>query len=447
MTSDAAILANDADAKSFQLAGGRSRSLSASSQVLLNQHLPDKRLSGFDPIDPNAEYMISPVEDSPSTGQFPGAIASSSSSTQKKPFVGLKGELPNPDFYYRPPRARRATLDTPGGKSRQSGASGDWGSSPYEDWPDRRSTGFDSGEGPSSGRDTPSPAHIRQNTGGSDTELGMSAGPNAQTDYAVREVDFYYGVRGPALSAQPTRKLKTGPADPMGPVSSASTWLQRLVGGKSKEKGKGFEVVRSARAPPNLTVPNEVPVDQEGQELQTSPPMSYPPYRDSPDGQDASAALHGGIPPAERMSRRMPLDGSWDQEANAVGGAEVESYPTTSSPPVLKPISRTPSLSIPIPGRSLSHQSPDRGLGLAVPRQPTVPRKSSRRTSSRDISNQTSPALTPNPDQTEFGFDSGRPTSVGLVHHAMAHDNVFQSGVGEGSRAEFVEDERIMSIE
>jgi len=69
--------------------------------------------------------------------------------------------------------------------------------------------------------------------------------PRTKTDYAVREVDFYYGVRGPALSSG-TRRLKTGPADPIGWVSSTTGRFKGIFGGKTKEKGKGFEVVKSA---------------------------------------------------------------------------------------------------------------------------------------------------------------------------------------------------------
>ncbi|QPH00113.1 hypothetical protein C2857_003334 [Epichloe festucae Fl1] len=77
--------------------------------------------------------------------------------------------------------------------------------------------------------------------------------PVNQTDYATREVDFYYGVRGPALNSDnPGRRLGTGPADPTGPVATATGWFRNWFGGKSKEKGKGFEVVRSSRMPPDM---------------------------------------------------------------------------------------------------------------------------------------------------------------------------------------------------
>ena len=46
-----------------------------------------------------------------------------------------------------------------------------------------------------------------------------------------------------------------------------------LFGGKKKEKGKGFEVVRSVRGRPELQ-----PFDEE----ETSPPAGHEPYHDSP---------------------------------------------------------------------------------------------------------------------------------------------------------------------
>ncbi|UKZ73226.1 hypothetical protein TrVFT333_000868 [Trichoderma virens FT-333] len=92
---------------------------------------------------------------------------------------------------------------------------------------------------------TPAPGH------GNNLSISF---PANRPDYSTREVDFYYGVRGPALNSEgPGRKLGTGPADPTGPAATAAGWFRSLIfGGKTKEKGKGFEVVRSARMPPNM---------------------------------------------------------------------------------------------------------------------------------------------------------------------------------------------------
>ena len=420
--------------------GGRSRSLSASSHALLKRHLSQNRLSGFEDFSQAGEYPQSPGAETPSSTQNP-TNTSPGSSNAKKPVLGIKTEQPLTDPYYRPPRARRATIDpyTPGARSRQSGVSGEWGSRPFDDWPESASAANDSGEGPSSGRETPSPAYFRHVRGGSDPEPEHD--PRSQTDYSTREVDYYYGVRGPALSNLPTRKRKTGPADPMGPVSNATSWFQRIVGSKNKEKGKGFEVVRSSRAPANMMAQPRGR-EEEGEELQTSPPMSYPPYRDSPDPQ-ALAGAESDVQAAERTKKRMPLDGPWDESES---DAENEYRPTSSEPPFLRPISRTPSITL--PDRTFSHRSPDLSRSPDLRGEvyePNLPRKSSRRSGSRDISF-TSPQLSP---RLPSHFETERPTSMGLVSHRMTGDSVFQSHlIGEGSKAEFVHGgERTMSFE
>ncbi|OAA64904.1 integral membrane protein [Cordyceps fumosorosea ARSEF 2679] len=84
------------------------------------------------------------------------------------------------------------------------------------------------------------------------TMAALNAVPN-RPDYSTREVDFYYGVRGPALNSDSLgRKLGTGPADPTGPIATATGWFRNFMGGKSKDKSKGFEVVRSSRMPPAM---------------------------------------------------------------------------------------------------------------------------------------------------------------------------------------------------
>jgi hypothetical protein len=82
------------------------------------------------------------------------------------------------------------------------------------------------------------------------TDSAVTVGSGrGKPDYAVREVDSYYRVRGQALSAQPQRRLGTGPADPTGPISTAKSWIKTKLGLARGEKEKGFSVVRSSRAP------------------------------------------------------------------------------------------------------------------------------------------------------------------------------------------------------
>ncbi|KAK3676660.1 hypothetical protein LTR78_003435 [Recurvomyces mirabilis] len=280
MTSHAAIL-QDADARS-NYAGGRSRSMSASSQQLLNQGgraSSMNRLSGFE----NFSNAGEPPQMTPSTdmdhAQSPFTFVPGGAGYVNKADAVSKKETEQ--NFYRPPRPRRTTLEqlgTPGAKTRKSGRSSGSGSDTYKDSPDPRS------EDPSShvrsgsyevgsfvpGRDSPAPAYIRDRA---DSNENLP-----RPDYAVREVDQYY--RGAALSDLPTRKLKTGPADPEGPAANAQTWLQKLVFGvknKQKEPTKGFEVVRSSRAPPGM---RDL---EDGMEMQTSPPMRQDePYLDSP---------------------------------------------------------------------------------------------------------------------------------------------------------------------
>lgn len=236
----------------------------------------------------------------------------------------------------------------------------------------------------------------------------------------MREVDFYYGVRGPALSNAPARKLKTGPADPVGPVSSATTWFQRLVGGKRKDKGKGFEVVRSSRVPANMT--REPLEDEEGQELQTSPPMNYLPYKDSPDPQSATGARRSYSPEGYGdMGSR--LGGTWNNMDVEESDSESDISDTRpSSPPYLRPISRTGSINFD------QEDKPVRAPSSAADKEyfPTSP-----------------------PPRHPFHVgNSGRPTSMGTVQQRMTGDSVFQSaGVGEGSIAEIVTNDRTLSME
>ncbi|EMC99770.1 hypothetical protein BAUCODRAFT_63325, partial [Baudoinia panamericana UAMH 10762] len=252
MTSNAAIL-QDTDGRSAY-AGGRSRSISTSSQQLLNQMTGGggapsvNRLSGFENFSSGGELVSSPSAD---TDNGQGGFTFLPSPNGEESLQGVKPGLverkDTEQSYYRPPRPRRLTSDlfaTPGGKTRPS----DNGDYPYKDSPDptahNRVSSYEGGGFPfTPGRDSPAPAYFRDARTDSAENL-------PRPDYSVREMDQYY--RGAALSDQPTRKLKTGPADPEGPAASAQGWFQKLVfgaKGKQKEPTKGFEVVRSTRVP------------------------------------------------------------------------------------------------------------------------------------------------------------------------------------------------------
>ncbi|KAI5306508.1 hypothetical protein KEM56_000557 [Ascosphaera pollenicola] len=145
-----------------------------------------------------------------------------------------------------------------------------------------------------------------------DDAIGFVAGRSGRPakDYAIREADFYYRVRGPALSAKPTRKLKTGPANPIETEEGGVTgWFSKLFGaGKTKEKGKGFEVVRSHRA---MDIEEGIPGDDSdkgesiGMRPQTrGPPEGHEDEDDSPSGRDDEPILANkdDIPPESPYS-------------------------------------------------------------------------------------------------------------------------------------------------
>lgn len=241
--------------------GTRSRSISASSQQLLN------RMSGFENFSQGGEVVSSPDVDVESANQQGHPMTSGGTSTS-----GVKIET---DGYYRPPRPRKTTIETLGGTGARNSGTGDF---PYLDSPTGPSGHARDASYDSNAFGSPAPAYIRNRTGSNDETARYE--PANRTDYAVREVDQYY--RGPALNEQATRKLKTGPADPTGPASTAQSWLNKLIfgvkGGKTKDQGKGFEVVRSARAPPGMSREPE-----DGVEMTTSPGMHQELYQDMPD--------------------------------------------------------------------------------------------------------------------------------------------------------------------
>lgn len=228
---------------------------------------------------------------------------------------------------------------------------------------------------------------------------GVSFSP--RTDYSTREVDFYYGVRGQRLNSDaPSRKLGTGPADPTGTMASAAGWFRTFIGGKSKEKGKGFEVVRSARMPPGMMA-HSGDSDDEG------PPPGVPVAMDvirngpidSEDEDDEQAKKR-----RKRLSRDRP--GAEEAQPGEAGGAELldnEGKPgleegeasdepsylrVTDAPPMLPDIDAGESIHMPsrLPSRNQSKASRYGGAAYTggvvysdVPSVPSLPRKSSKR--------------------------------------------------------------------
>ncbi|GAP85902.2 putative integral membrane protein [Rosellinia necatrix] len=205
---------------------GRVRSESAGSMGIMMS--PRRNSSAMD------TYSIDAYSNHIGSSTFAGTTMSTYS-VLPSPGQATRPQL-KPDPYYRPPRARRGTLEEAGSSSLHR--------------PHDSLGSIDLGN-----------HRLSQIGGDADGDIGISGRatpalmPYApvlvpRADYSTREVDFYYGVRGPALNSDaPGRKLGTGPADPTSPVATATGWVMRLFGGKTKEKGKGFEVVRSARMP------------------------------------------------------------------------------------------------------------------------------------------------------------------------------------------------------
>jgi hypothetical protein len=254
MASGAVLLSPDLDSKSLNLEASRVRSMSASSTLLLNQQRGERHTSqAYDPASPSAGYINGSPSTHDTASAFSRPLHQRYSETVSPTGIASLKQVGPTDPYFRKPR-RSTTMDI------LSGTAGKHGSLTSEDTSKQTSDPqnleqvpqVDAGEGASiSRKGTPVPPHA--GPGKDEIDDVANELPRTKTDYAVREVDFYYGVRGPALSSG-TRRLKTGPADPTGPVSSATGWFKGIFGGKTKEKGKGFEVVRSARAPPQGSV-------------------------------------------------------------------------------------------------------------------------------------------------------------------------------------------------
>lgn len=377
--SNAAML-HDGDKTSIQL--GRPRSASGSSAVLLNQGYgtagSKRASSGFDNYSQGGDINYGgTTPGTPSTNVNPwSAVGSASGSSSRRPTMA--GALDATEHgYYRPPRPRKATLDsTTQGPSAGRLGGLDLESPPYADDINKA----EAGEGTSSwspDQSSITPAYLRLQKDDSDPALSER---RMKTDYSVRESDFYYGLRREALSDQPTRKLKTGPADPMSPVSTATSWFRSLplFGGKRKDKGKGFEVVRSTRLPPQMMA-----LEEEDE----SSPARHEPYRDTPSTPRKRISPEGDELDSDKST---PEAVRQDYDANR----------TPDRAPSLDPIDLGGGIEL--PSRIGSRASRYQGQGVPE-RAPTIPRKSSRRTPSTDAAVLTSQnrlsAVTDTPSQ------------------------------------------------
>ena len=362
--------------------GGRERSQSeGSAGVLLTRpRSPGHDSNGVGIVGGSAYTPTTPGETSAFSFN-PSAAGHPSTNKTSRGILSL-ATAETADPYYRPPRFRRPTIEatySPGARSRGSWTSGDWANkrwSNQETGPATPSEDAAEPLGPSiSGRGTPVPAF----SGGQSqrAEPSIHEPRRTQTDYTTREVDFYYGVRGPALNANvPNRRLKTGPVDPTGPASSAAGWFNRLLGGKTKEKGKGFEVVRSSRMPPGMKRPGigaESPPEDVPEGI---PAATQGEARNGPIDSDDDEPVSRKKGKAEKL---IPVndDSEPDSEID-VNGGNFEMTRISDIPPSLPDIDIGGGIEL--PSRLPSKASSSRHEGeIYVP--PSVPRKNPRRVS------------------------------------------------------------------
>lgn len=359
------------DAYNVQKRGyGRVRSESAGSMgILLNQHRSSTALSGR-----STDALSGPMGGSVFTPTTPGAEASTFS------FVPSPGQATRPqptaDPYYRPPRARRHTNDDIGFSPPRVGR----GSIGSIDLADRRLS-----QGTGSFLD----ASEMENGGAKKASAAPVPAPAPympvfapRADYATREVDFYYGVRGPALNSDaPNRKLGTGPADPTSPVTTATGWLKSLFGGKTKEKGKGFEVVRSARMPPAMKARGG---DLEEEAPPEGIPVAMGVLRNGPiesDDEDTPKAK-----PTKRETDDNPARDSEDLVRVSSGETdndeEISRSKISANPPLLPDLDAGESFVFPSRAHSSkTNRQPSQRTAKEIELNliPEVPRKSSKR--------------------------------------------------------------------
>ena len=364
-----------------------SRTLSASSTMMLNENTPNNRASvGFENFSQAGDSsLVSGPSPGPST---PGAQSPFSFLPAAGVASGRKASkvLEPSDPYFRQPRPRRATNELLGDEP----IAGEAKSRRRSSQPLQHAIYSDLTEAPSvlgSERGSVGAAYFRalHNDSG---ELGDSRLRN--TDYSTRESDFYYGVRGQALSSGPTRRLKTGPADPMSPVSSATGWFKNMFGKKTKDKSKGFEVVRST--PLHLL--------QERDEEVAASGANRAPYKDEPkepemEKKESLAAAAEDSPVEESSSRAVkeeeeepqsPIRGPRPSQDTYVPQSESEllspmrhASTRDGGPPRLAPIAAAGSIHL--PSRTASQIT----TASQRPPLPAVPRRSSKRNSQGDI--------------------------------------------------------------
>lgn len=380
--SSSAMLDSDEVSKTgYVMPGGRVRSESAGSVGLL-MHRRQRSSSVLDSLSldtPGRNFDSGASSFTPTT---PGEASTFSYLPSPKQVLRHQGPfgLQTPDPYYRPPRQRRPTIETPA--SPPSRAAGPWRAG---DWPQKRLSQAGAGT-------LGDPVEIGAQISRDATPAPPTAPFAPRADYSTREVDFYYGVRGERLNSDaPTRKLGTGPADPTGPIASATGWFWGMFAKKGKDKGKGFEVVRSARMPTSMlarggefgdeTPPEGIPV---AMGVLRSGPIESDDDDEETRRNNASRSAHITSPEREPLNRGRPSQEESADESGMIG--------TPLSPTISAPVGTEDGTN----DRNGASRAGVEG-DLQVPE---VPRKSSKRlswTSSQKDEQQPDPGETPVP--------------------------------------------------
>ncbi|KAJ4394416.1 hypothetical protein N0V93_003633 [Gnomoniopsis smithogilvyi] len=371
LSSTAMLSAGEAAKGGYIAPGGRLRSESAGSiGIIMHNHRHQRSSSALDAMSFDTSMPPSRLDNASSfTPTTPGEASTHSflpspqlgQNRHTMPPSALMVDAPG-DTFYRPPRRRRPTLEE---QSPHSRARASWVNS--GDWPQRRTSQGVAPASDSVDLDTADRGTVVGATPATYTSLNFPT----RTDYSTREVDFYYGVqRGSKLNSDaPQRRLGTGPADPTGTMATATGWFKNVFGGKRKEKGKGFEVVRSARMPPAMRAGGG---DYDDTDPPEGTPVAMGVLRNGPIDSDSD----DGARQRSNTARSSPEDAAPTERLLNDDGVSISSEDEIPrAAPVLPDVNAAGSFHV--PSRKPSNVS---SVGRSTV-TPDVPHKSSRRKS------------------------------------------------------------------
>ncbi|KAK0672799.1 hypothetical protein QBC41DRAFT_5941 [Cercophora samala] len=369
LSNSAMLDVDEASKPGYIMPGGRVRSESAGSMGVMMHHR-HRSSSGLDT--PSFDGPARPLESI--AGSYTPTTPGEASNFSFLPSPGYPGRpqgsmnMQAPDPYYRPPRQRRPTIETT--YSPTTKVAGSWTSS---DWAQKRLS-----EPGTVQLSDPLEIGAQISRDGTPAPYVIPFG-HPRIDYSLREADFYYGVRGQRLNSDaPSRKLRTGPADPTRPMASAAGWFKNMFGPKGKDKGKGFEVVRSSRMPPTMQALNggfENDRAPQGIPVAMGVLRNGPIDSDDDDGarskKDAPRSTHAAAP------EREPLNGRGSQQDDESDGMGVATIPDALPSPPDADAGTAPHSPTIVP-----KLGPNSQLHIEVP---SVPRRSSKRNSNPQV--------------------------------------------------------------